>query len=280
MANDSLERLIALVRRELGAASVRVLEAEDEEALADNVLYAKLPDGRRLAVAFAEAPAAKEVLVRRLSMLTATFAHSLELGPRGASRPTLTRSLQDELRALAARARARDAAVIDAHSPVVWGAASAEPESAPPEKIALVDVSSTRLMPPSPPSELDAGEANEATHDATQEAPSFDGARELTERAIDRVRDLPGIDALRKGGHVAHTERGNGPDDVGIFTRSFASIYLLVLVFEGPFDELRAERAVEDALPRVERLVLALPPLDPKPAPIAGVIAMRRGRRR
>src|ERR1700722_10363978 len=234
MANDSLERLIALVRRELGAESVRVLEAEDEEALADNVLYARLPDGRRLAVAFASAPPAKEVLVRRLSMLTATFAHSLEVGPRGASRPTLTRSLQDELRALAARARARDAAVIDAHSPVVWGAASAEPESAPPDKIALVDVSSTRLMPSSPPSELDTGEANEVT----KESPSFDGARELTERAIDTVRDLPGIDALRKGGHVAHTERGTGPDDMGIFTRSFASIYLLVLVFEGPFDEL------------------------------------------
>ena len=39
-------------------------------------------------------------------------------------------------------------------------------------------------------------------------------------------------------------------------------------------------RAALDALPRIERLVLALPPLDPKPAPIAGVIAMRRGRKR
>jgi hypothetical protein len=33
-------------------------------------------------------------------------------------------------------------------------------------------------------------------------------------------------------------------------------------------------------LPRIERLVVALPPLDPKPSPIAGVVALRRGRRR
>jgi hypothetical protein len=90
------------------------------------------------------------------------------------------------------------------------------------------------------------------------------------------VRELPGLQALRKGGHLAQTLREG---DLGIVVRSFASIYLLVLAFDGAFDELRAERAIEDALPRVERLVLALPPLDPKPAPIAGVIALRRPRR-
>jgi hypothetical protein len=63
--------------------------------------------------------------------------------------------------------------------------------------------------------------------------------------------------------------------------RSFASIYVLIVVFESPFDELRAEQAIEDGLPRIERLVLALPPLDPKPSPIASVISMRgRARRR
>jgi hypothetical protein len=52
------------------------------------------------------------------------------------------------------------------------------------------------------------------------------------------------------------------------------------VVYAEPFDELRAERAVADALPRIERLVLALPPQEPPPAPIAGVVAIRRGRRR
>jgi hypothetical protein len=59
---------------------------------------------------------------------------------------------------------------------------------------------------------------------------------------------------------------------------SFAGIYLLVLIFDAPFDELRAERAVLDALGRIERLVLALPPHDPDPTEGAGVVAMRRRR--
>jgi hypothetical protein len=95
MTNASLERLIALVRRELGAESVRGLETEDAEAEAENVLYATMPDGRRLAVAFASAPASRAALVRRLKMLTATFAQSLEPpSGRPQSRPSPSRSLQ------------------------------------------------------------------------------------------------------------------------------------------------------------------------------------------
>jgi hypothetical protein len=45
------------------------------------------------------------------------------------------------------------------------------------------------------------------------------------------------------------------------------------------FDELRAERATHEALPRIERLVAALPPLDPEPQPMGGVIAFRRQRK-
>jgi hypothetical protein len=63
---------------------------------------------------------------------------------------------------------------------------------------------------------------------------------------------------------------------------AFASIYLLVVVFEPNkvFDELRAERAIVHSLPRVERFVMALPPHEPEPTQGAGVIAMRRPRRR
>jgi len=109
-------------------------------------------------------------------------------------------------------------------------------------------------------------------------APPPERIRELTERAIDLVRDLPAVTGLRKGGHLAHAVRDAS---FGWVARSFASIYVLIVVFESPFDELRAEQAIEDGLPRIERLVLALPPLDPKPSPIASVISMRgRARRR
>src|ERR1700722_5370542 len=99
--NPQMERLMALVQRELGAESVRLLEATVNPPDADNVLYAKLPDGRRLAVAFEGAPKLREGVERRLRMLTATFAQSLAEGPRSsASRPHLSGSLQQELRAL------------------------------------------------------------------------------------------------------------------------------------------------------------------------------------
>jgi hypothetical protein len=279
MPNPSIERLLALVCRELGAESARLLRASEDEPHADNVLYGKLPDGRRLAVVFASAPPAKGALMRRLQMLTSTFAHSLEEGSsRRSSRAPPARSLHEELRALSVRARAVDAAVIDAHSPVVWGCASAEKDP-PIETLALERVSTSRL----PEFDDSAGAAplqdtrNEAgPEDAS--APPPERIRELTERAIDLVRDLPAVTGLRKGGHLAHAVRDAS---FGWVARSFASIYVLIVVFESPFDELRAEQAIEDGLPRIERLVLALPPLDPKPSPIASVISMRgRARRR
>jgi hypothetical protein len=61
---------------------------------------------------------------------------------------------------------------------------------------------------------------------------------------------------------------------------SFSSIYLLCMVFDGDFDELRAERAAHESLPRIERLVQALPPLDPDPQPMGEVVALRRPRQR
>jgi Type II secretion system (T2SS), protein E, N-terminal domain len=98
----------------------------------------------------------------------------------------------------------------------------------------------------------------------------------LTRRALAEVRALSELEGLRKGGHVRHMATGPG---FGCVARSFAAIYVLILVFDNPFDELLAKRAVAQALPTIERLVAALPPLDPPP-PTAGVAAMRGRRRR
>ena len=66
--------------------------------------------------------------------------------------------------------------------------------------------------------------------------------------------------------------------DLAYFAHSFAGIYLVVLVFDGVFDELRSERAVTEALPRIESLVLALPPQGPDAGPSGDVVALRRNR--
>src|SRR5262249_22129216 len=95
---------------------------------------------------------------------------------------------------------------------------------------------------------------------------------ETTRRAIALVRALPALDGLHKGRHLRHVERSTSH----LLALSFSGIYILCLVFDGDFDELRAERAAGDALPRIERLVQALPPLDPNPPqPMGGVVALR-----
>jgi hypothetical protein len=99
---------------------------------------------------------------------------------------------------------------------------------------------------------------------------------ETTRHAISAIRRLP-LDGLHKGRHLRHVER----EKDFFLALSFSGIYILCLVFEGEFDELRAERAASDALPRIERLVQALPPLDPDPPkPMGGVVALRSRRPR
>jgi hypothetical protein len=98
----------------------------------------------------------------------------------------------------------------------------------------------------------------------------------LTRRAIAEVRELPEADGLHKGAQLRSTV---AEGDFGYVARSFASIYIVILVFGGPFDELLAKRALTHALPTIERLVAALPPLDPPPR-MGGVAALRPPRRR
>jgi hypothetical protein len=274
MASDPLERLIGLVRRELGADDVRVLEGSLPAVAAPNVIHGTFPDGRKLAVAFASAPASREALVRRLDMLILTFAQSLEEDgtTRREPRASAVQSLREELRALVARAQAVDAVVIDANSPVVWGSAvDGQPVRHDLGNVELVDVSRHQLV--------ESGRAADGDPFADEEAPEPPEGEiaTLTSRAIREVRALPALVEMPKGRQMAHTSR---EESFGCVARSFAGIYVLVVVYDGPFDELRAERTIGEGLPRIERLVLALPPLDPKPAPIAGVMALRRGRRR
>jgi hypothetical protein len=249
-----LDRLLALVRRELGAEDVRLIEAGEEPESDERTLRCKTADGRTLVARFAEPPADAAPKQRRLEMLAATFDLVIEEAAHGRSSRPITSSLHDELTAICLRAAAVNAIVIDAHSPVVWGAAH------PNGVVAQPPLASSPRMAEAP--------ANDDGENAMAA---------ISRRAVREVRALPQLDELRKGKHLRHVEREAA---TAFLVQSFASIYLLVLAFDGPFDEVRAERAVTESLHRVERLVLALPPLDPDPFIGAGAVAMRRPRRR
>jgi hypothetical protein len=288
MQQPPLERLVALVRRDLRASDVRILEPGQEEtavvaplASADappdgeaavQTLRRDLPGGRVLVVSFANAVDDVDARARRLEMLIDSFRETLDASAataatRAASRPPPGLSLHEELSALAERCEAVDALVIDARSPVVWGAADRErgshPDTPPADVVRLDD-----HRPSDPDAPRDSRTMASLTpREALPPSPA--------DRAISAVRALPAIHGLHKGGHLHHLVRG---DDLGYLARSFAGIYVLIVVFEKPFDELGAERAIHQSLPSIERLVLALPPLDP--TPMGGAAAIRRGRRR
>lgn len=296
-ADAAFARFAALVRRELGAEDVRRGTEEPDEP-AENALYARLADGTVLAVTFAVVPENRSVLARRLDILVGTFAQAAtEADEEEVPRSSVSRSLREELRALAARAQAVEALVLDAHSPVVWGAATQRgPLEEPTEPVAAVlhivdpfesansieEVVGPLQAPVQDvePEVSQVGPGPSSLASAPSLRDSHADEEELAEsavRALREVRGLPGIDALRRGKPLHETVR---EPDFGYVAQSFAAIYVLVLVYESPFDELRAERALVDALPRIERLVLALPPLDPTPEPRANAVSLRRSRRR
>jgi hypothetical protein len=257
---SSFNELLSLVQRDLGADEVCVIEADDEVPVFATLLTCRLPDGRSLAVGYSTPPTDIPALERRLSMIVDSFRETLSERPEP-SRPSLARLLRAELVALADRAGARDAAVIDAHSPVVWGSAVRGIDGEPTAEV--IDL----FRPP-----RRAARGKNAGAGGKKEG-VFD--ERTTERAIARVRRLPAMATLPKGGHLAELVSDGG---FGFIARSFASIYVLVVVFDEPINELRAKRAITKGLPAIERLVLALPPRDPPPV-IGGRMAMRRRRR-
>jgi hypothetical protein len=273
------ERFISLAKRELLADDVRLLAHGEVAPEANNVVVARLPDGRHVVASFSAEPDNRDALARRLGMLAGTFADALANPPseRTRARAPVPSTLHEELKAVAFRAGARDVVVIDGESPVLWACASvpAKPRLRPdfvlrevsePALAAKVEESGV-LQDLVPPAESSPMASNDDAEDEDEP--------EITRRVIVAIRRLPELAQLPKGRHVRHVSQG----EPAYLVLSFSSIYLLCLVFEGEFDELRAERAAHESLPRIERLVLALPPLDPGPEPMGGVVTLRRRRR-
>ena len=293
--SERFERFVALAKRELAAEDVSLLSNGEAPPEASNVVLSRLPDGRHVVATFAEPPKEPEVLARRLGILAGTFVDALSGSPSGhhRARPPAGSSLHEELKALIARARAADAVVIDVDSPVVWGSATVPARPRARNDLMLRELSQRELVshPDGESGPLgDIVAPDESSTDATRSpsstfansigTPEEDGATaadpEVTRRALQSLRENKVLASLHKGRHLRHVER----EGDFYLAMSFSGIYVLVVVFDGTFDELRAERAAHDALPRIERLVEALPPIDPEPQPMGGVVSLRRGRQR
>ena len=86
-----------------------------------------------------------------------------------------------------------------------------------------------------------------------------DDSDKVLEDAIIRVRES------QKDLRAGHTSRFSMQGDLECFARPFAGLYVLSLVCQGAISEPVAVGALLHALPLIERLVLALPPVDPSP---------------
>lgn len=280
-----LLRFLDLVRKELGSDDARIelgLRPPPEGAIAADV-----GRGFRVVASFDAATPDPAPLRARLESLVASFAGTLaalELpaaqGPGGSGGG----ELQDALELLAHRARAETALVIDHASPEIWGASEAlrEPLAHVDDALAFARVIA-RLERASLSLEdalsLDDGAVRARLADtglsAAEVAALSRAIGELAELASGRAPTPRQLRAARAIAAARERAEGAWPH---VFVRSFATIYRLVLVFEGPFSELHAEGAVIRALPIIERLVTSLPPRDPVAAG-AKVAVLRRLRR-
>lgn len=146
--------------------------------------------------------------------------------------PTQTADLDEALARLVEAADAEVALVIDDRSPMIWG--SSAPKD---ERLDIAELLALR-----------------------RPGAGADAKTTRLSRAVARVRRHSASTRTERWSE-AMQEAG-----FGYLARSFASIYRAVLVFEGPFSELHVDAAILHALPGLERLVLALPPVDPGPS--------------
>ncbi|MDI1483328.1 hypothetical protein [Polyangium sp. y55x31] len=310
MTPATRQRLATILERELDAAAVQIVSNDAEPGPDGDVrtLRWDLGRGRQLVVTFSTPIVDRAEKEARLATLIESFADlfgevAAEV-PR--PRPEPAEALRIELSALAGRAGALGALVIDATSPVVWGASDAPTGTDDPEAEARVAETFARahaagiswaelvrrpgsvtIPPPGERKEPEEPSArrfrvvppvDELAPLSAEDREAIGRRVQLARAAITRVRKNPTMAELHRGEHLHEAVLEEG---LGYLARSFATIYVLLLVYPGPFDELGAERAVTRALPAIERLVVALPPDD---APTHGgkgaVVALRPRRRK
>jgi hypothetical protein len=284
-------KFLDLLCKELDAEDARA-ELGGRDPDDPRLLWTHLPGGFRLVAVFASPPEDRKAKQERLEHLVSGFSQTLsELPVPPAPSPPVEsafRRLDAALEALRSRAGGVGVVIVDAHSPVLWGTSDAQRPNEDVHELAHVgealraaleagiDLDAIcSLQASDVPSRLrDLGVSSELAATLGQALLQRDESalrhHLLGCLAIARVRDEA---RSAPGARWAHHE-----PQFGYFVRSFANIYLLLVVFEGAFSELSVESAVVHALPAIEHLVLSLPPLDPEPPASSGgrVIRLRR----
>lgn len=283
MQDAALLRLLDLVQRKLGADDVRA-ELGGREPADEHQVWCPL-GGYRVVAVFDQVPEDREAQARRLDLLVRSFAGTLESDEP--ERPAISnelaaRRLDDALDALADRAGAVSAVVIDAQSPIVWGISGTRRGDEDVETfVRTADAADKAVRAGVDFAALLEREATEVRALLEQRGVESETARFLA-REAERIRQASrrsiaawrhhllaarAIAAVRREGDEpsAHLRDAFREERFGYLARAFANIYRLLLVFEGPFSELHAEAALVHALPHIERLVLALPPIEPPP---------------
>lgn len=291
---DELRRLLDVVRRTLDADDARA-EVGGRDPDDARVVWAPLAGGWRVCAIFREPPADPAEKRERLAALVAPFEEVAARAerPMGGLGPAKQRELDEELDLVAERAGARAALVFDERSPVLWGssvprAPGWDVDTMERARALAAEVSGAGIDPAIWLAEgaPDEGQLEQLGIDATVAQRWSHRLHRLADLAPDwKVGDWREALQVARAVVAARAEcrGGSAPervstddDDYGVFARGFAQIYLCALVYDGPFSELHAEGALVRALPHIETLVLALPPVEPPPRTAAKVIPLRR----
>lgn len=276
---EDLLRFLDLVRRELSCQDAH-FEFGGEVPREPDRVWAEIQGGWRVVARYDRlSEADRTPRKQKLQSLVEAFsgvASVLQVRSPRFTSPSAARELDDALALLAEQADALRAVVIDEDSPVLWGSSESPP--------GLEDVETAmwigELAESAAAAGLDMVELVQLGAEQLRERVVAVDPRKLRERLIRKlpvVRELgPHRDAEGWHAHFAtcraiatvrrapeHHE--SFQDDLGWLARDFGGIYHVILVYDGPFSELGATRVMLKALPAIEHLVLALPPVDPTP---------------
>lgn len=250
VSDESLLRLLGLVRRELGAADAR-LEIGGKPPNDPRQVWIATAVSRRLVAVFEDAPTDPERVSERLEALAGAFVDAAHTPPPPSIPPPSAAQgrLDEQLEGLRERTEASAALVIDASSPMLWGVSSPALRM-----LGRVD----RLL--------------DADVDTVDHIDDKERSRwRLSARAIRLVREEIAGDASQ----ITSLRLVERSDDFGLLARGLGGVYTLLLVFNGGFSETRAEGAVRRARQHLENLIGSLPSFEPPQGPGGKVLRLR-----